>query len=556
MSGSLSGGDPNAAITTGQIQPAQSNPLGMIGQYQSILNAQAQNAQIKASTANTQQNTVNQAQDNQIKGFSFNQTQQNYMQQQLGSLLAGPPSGLTRANAIATATQTHELFGTPDDAFQSVVARINATPDDPNDIAAFLRQGLVSTVPGADQAKTVLPNQINVNEGNRIVGGTQQPAYGVPNPGAIQTSGQGAPVGNMSVSDSNTPFSWVDSKGVLQQKTKLLYLQAVQAGLASPGQSGLALSNNNGSYNNGPVKPVDPATQALSGTGGGVSGPSYQQQAQNNAVLSTGAHSADRYSQTLDQVASAEQNNTRIQQVLDGADVNPVGPGADKANEAKEALAALFRQAGQPVPTDLGTQSMAAALSDKDVAQLVTNADISAKSLGAMEAAAAGTPSNHIDYGALRDGMLHLKAYSYLAVDASNESGNDPIKFSQQMSQMSQSINPMGLVWDSMTSAEKQHQISLAGPKGSLAYNRLQAGIAQGIDNKHFDPKNPYVNQFTGLAPGVQTSTTNPGSPAPVLQGPNSVGTMKEVAKQAGSTATNALSGAGTYLGNALTGGQ
>lgn len=514
MSGSLNL-DNSSTINAikGGFQPTQlENPADIFAKWQDLSNKKSQQQLINAQTANTQQNTTNQT--------LTNATQQN---KNLAGVAVGglalPDAVLADPNQVTgylqNAVQTGGIDQNHASAFLQRYASLGPNPN-PTAVRQLFQGAAIANGLDPSLQKYLPQTGPNINNGQTVQGSVQNPPIG-PNPGGITPTGPQTPVGMPSQVDLITPYSWTGSDGLTKYGNVGSYNDALKNGTAKPGSgapSSGGTGSNPGDYNQKPST----SPSGASSTPGVMSGPTIATQGQNDAAKSNMAASTARYNAVQGDVANITQNNQRVQQLLDSAEVNPTGPGADESNKAKEVLASVLRQAGQPVPPDLNMQSMAAALQTKDVAQLIANTGISAQSLGAMEQVAAGVPGTKVDTAAFRDGMLHIKANNTLTTLAYNQAGGDPTKFAATYANLAQNVDPKGLVWDVLSPAERKNELAKVGPatvdgKPNPAYASLKTAIAYASEQPGFNMS--YKNQFNGLQPGSQPTPTNPGVQQP-----------------------------------------
>lgn len=466
MSGSLQA-DPSIILKAGQ-NVQQSNPLQTIGQFANVQSAINQNRLFPL-----EQQRMQLANQRSQLGLQSDQSSLIQQQRQLGYAAAAPllaKKGPITLDDMTTALGGFEKAGGVSAPVLNELQHLPLTGDPVQDDATFRSHILANAQAPNAAAGAVTPENIHIDTGTGIIGGTQG-VRGLPGQGSIQT--QGGQVDQYpSRAAQLSPVTWVDSKGVQQQGTMVDWAHAHSLDslvgpatpVQSPGAPQSGSSMGSGRYPAPATSPPGPIQGPTPGT------------AENSSASALSAHNANARASTF---ASDIFPLQQAQTALSNA---PTGKGSQIAHDTSayiNTFAPEWVQKGLAFVSPVMTPDQQASYDEakKYLTQGQLGVPGATRSNEGQSAAGAASPSTEISPKAAQlvlKGMIGLRRMEQDATVSFNNSGLPPADYDKFQTKFATSADPRAYMFDQMTPAERQQTLSSFKDSG-----KRQAFISQ-----------------------------------------------------------------------------
>ena len=469
------------AILAAAPTPGTSNPLQLLSGYQdmaakaqALQNAQAQNALIGASTANTEQATTNAQLANAKTTAEMAQAHRANIGSQIVPLLNKPQGTLTQDDATGLVAQLAKGGSISQSEADQETAAIGNTSNE-GQLRDYLTQRALSTLAPATQADRLLPSQYANDTGNGIQLGTRNgPNSGVaPSQPNVTTT---APSGQLSAAAGSQPTDggyvqlpngqWVKTISTVGRLNT--QLGATPAPVAPPGANPASAIPGNGGYHPTPAPGATTPGSTSPQTGGMVLA---------SPPLGTGegiAANLDGYYKDLGGVQQHQTNVQNLQKAHDALEIVDTGAGSDGLAKMRAYATTLATTLGID-PGSIGIQDMARADLEKYLTDYARQTASSGGTNLDQQLSTQSNASAHINASAAR-GVINTNIGKERVAAYAPQAGQ-PTTYLADKAALS-NVDPRAFSFDMMTATERSAMLTKMSDSEKTNFYR-SLGIAQ-----------------------------------------------------------------------------
>jgi hypothetical protein len=465
--------------------PKPQDPLSIISGWQDYGNKLAQNKQIQASTANTEQATQNAILENQTGQQKLGQTMVQRHNQVMYGLANLPDSELP--DAAQSALRDEVSTGQLDPQRAAVLQQqFQATGGDPSKIRKMITSGLVGNLAGPQALAAIQGTNSTIDNG-QTVQGVRQPGVLSPQAGQLLTTGPQIPVGapsNAQIATARTTA--VDNNPTLTDGSpnpnygqQISVPTPIPPQYMKPGAPGAAP---------GPAPAYSAANPPRLGQPGTPPG---QVPGQLATGLPPGAAtpletSGSQYATAQTNAAGFGQRIVPLQRALALSAETPTGPGTSWLNNVQSYLTSNAQALGF-TPDQVAAIGNIKVSNYQELGKYLTQAGnanpMAARSDSSLASVFSGSPNTHISQLAVQDTLKTQIALERMNQAAYASYSGPPNQYGSYAASYANKVDPRAFEVDMMTDAQKAAvRASLKTPQDRQRFQDSFA-VAQGTNS-------------------------------------------------------------------------